>query len=179
MRDWFYEQMAMYSAYHRDGRNQATHHIGVPMIVFSLLVIASTVPITALNDGTLTLATIMISVLLLTYIVAVPLVGVIAVLVYMTLLFFADQIAAQGGNIALFVFLGCFVGGWIIQFVGHAFEGRKPALFDNLLQIFMAPAFLIAELLFTLKLETSLKSEIEARIDKYLPEDKGTPSPAE
>jgi uncharacterized membrane protein YGL010W len=179
MRDWFYEQMAMYSAYHRDGRNQATHHIGVPMIVFSLLVIASTVPITALDDGALTLATIMISVLLLTYIVAVPLVGVIAVLIYMTLLFFADQIATQGGNLPLIVFLGCFIGGWIIQFVGHAFEGRKPALFDNLLQIFMAPAFLIAELLFALKLETGLKSEIEVRIDKYLPEDKGTPSAAE
>ena len=34
----FIEQMAMYTAYHRDGRNKATHFVGVPAIAFSLLV---------------------------------------------------------------------------------------------------------------------------------------------
>ena len=45
MRNWFFEQMAMYSAYHRDGRNQATHHVGVPLIVFSLLILAAHTPV--------------------------------------------------------------------------------------------------------------------------------------
>ena len=169
MRDWFYEQMAMYSAYHRDGRNQATHHIGVPMIVFSLLVIASRVPLYPFESGTLTLAGLLLSILLLAYIVAVPLVGVIAVIIYSVLLYFAEAIGRQGADIALGVFLAAFIGGWIIQFTGHIFEGRKPALFDNLLQIFMAPGFLIAEILFLLGLEPKLKAEITARIDKYLP----------
>lgn len=36
-REWFLDRMGMYAAYHRDWRNQATHHVGVPLIVFSLI----------------------------------------------------------------------------------------------------------------------------------------------
>src|SRR3954452_18097678 len=32
------EQMAVYSAYHQDARNRATHFIGVPIIVLSLFI---------------------------------------------------------------------------------------------------------------------------------------------
>ncbi len=38
MRQYFIEQMAMYSAYHRDFRNRLTHFVGVPAIAFALLV---------------------------------------------------------------------------------------------------------------------------------------------
>ena len=86
----------------------------------------------------------------------------------MVLLYFAKQITPDQSPYLLFT--AFFVGGWIIQFGGHIFEGRKPALFDNLLQIFMAPAFLIAEILFSLKLQSHLQDEITARIDKYLPD---------
>lgn len=168
MRDWFFEQMAMYSAYHRDGRNQATHHIGVPLIVFSIMVLFAQVTVANLAIGTLTLAGVMISVLMLTYIIAVPVIGIIATFIYMTLLYVAEQIGPEGSP--YIIFTACFIGGWIIQFIGHGFEGRKPALFDNFLQIFMAPAFLIAEILFSLKLQGHLLEEINARIDKYAPE---------
>ena len=45
------------------------------------------------------------------------------------------------------VFLATFVLGWIIQLVGHAIEGRRPALADNILQVFNAPLFLTIEVL--------------------------------
>ena len=77
----------------------------------------------------------------------------------------------MGTPAAFKVFVSLFVLGWIIQFTGHIFEKRKPALFDNLVQIFMAPSFLIAEVLFKLGLEQRLKAEIDARIHRYLPED--------
>ncbi len=171
MRNWFYEQIAMYSAYHRDKRNQMTHHLGVPMIVFSIMVLFSLVPVYTFEVGVLTLAGLLISVLLLMYLISAPLVGMVAVLIYTTLLYLAETIGAMGTQVALIVFGALFVGGWIIQFWGHAFEGRKPALFDNLLQIFMAPSFLIAEILFAVGLEQGLKAEIEARMPRYLPAD--------
>ena len=93
-----------------------------------------------------------------------------AALIYGALLYFAQGIAAKGFDTALTVFVTLFVVGWIIQFVGHIFEKRKPALFDNLLQIFMAPSFLIAEVLFLIGLEKGLRAEIDARIEKYLPQ---------
>ena len=169
MRNWFYEQLAMYSAYHRDKRNQMTHHVGVPMIVFSVMVLFSLVTVATFEAGVLTLAGLMITLLLLMYIISAPLVGMVAVLIYMALLYAAEHIGAMGTNTALITFVVLFVGGWIIQFWGHAYEGRKPALFDNLLQIFMAPSFLIAEILFALGLEKGLQAEIAQRMPRYLP----------
>ncbi len=173
MRNWFYEQLAMYSAYHRDKRNQMTHHVGVPMIVFSVMVRFSLVTVATFEIGVLTLAGLMITILLLMYLYSAPLVGMVAVLIYTALLYAAETIGAIGTSTALITFGVLFVVGWIIQFWGHAFEGRKPALFDNLLQIFMAPSFLIAEILFALGLEKGLQAEIEQRMPRYFPDNEG------
>lgn len=173
MRNWFFEQMAMYSAYHRDKRNQMTHHVGVPMIVFSVMVLFAQVTLYTFDGGVVTLAGVLIALLLLMYIISVPMVGLVALIIYSVLLYYAEQIAAMGSTTAFSAFGILFVVGWIIQFWGHAYEGRKPALFDNLLQIFMAPSFLIAEILFALGLQKDLKQEIEARMPKYLPSGSG------
>ena len=37
--DLFKRQLASYAAVHRDRRNKATHFIGIPVIVFSLLLV--------------------------------------------------------------------------------------------------------------------------------------------
>ncbi len=169
MRAWFFEQMAMYSAYHTDKRNQMTHHVGVPMIVFSVMILLSQIPLYEFQSGVLTLAGLLISALLLMYIAAVPMVGLVALIIYSVLLYYAERIGGIGAGTAFTAFGVFFVVGWIIQFWGHAYEGRKPALFDNLLQIFMAPSFLIAELLFALGLLNDLKAEINERMPKYLP----------
>ncbi len=36
-----------------------------------------------------------------------------------------------------------FVTGWILQFVGHAIEGNRPAFFQNPLYFFIAPWWLL------------------------------------
>ena len=56
-----------------------------------------------------------------------------------------------------------FVGGWILQLIGHAFEGRKPALTQNLFQIFVAPLFLCAEVFFALGYKPSVRVAVERR----------------
>ena len=35
--------------------------------------------------------------------------------------------------------LGLFVAGWIFQFIGHAFEGNRPAFFKNPLYLLVGP----------------------------------------
>ena len=56
-----------------------------------------------------------------------------------------------------------FVGGWILQFVGHVYEGRRPALTDNLFQIFVAPIFLVAEAFFALGYKPRLREAVQRR----------------
>ena len=51
----------------------------------------------------------------------------------------------------------------MIQLVGHAVEGRKPALADNVLQIFVAPIFLAAEALFALGYKPALHAAVQKR----------------
>jgi uncharacterized membrane protein YGL010W len=41
------------------------------------------------------------------------------------------------------------VVGWIIQFVGHYYEGRRPAFVDDLIGLLVGPMFVVAELLFS------------------------------
>ena len=31
-------------------------------------------------------------------------------------------------------FIALFVGGWVLQFLGHHYEGKRPALIDNIFQ---------------------------------------------
>jgi uncharacterized membrane protein YGL010W len=63
--------------------------------------------------------------------------------------------------------LGVHVVSWILQFVGHGkYEGRKPALLDNLVQaLFLAPLFVWYEVLFKLGFYPQLKKDVEAAIE--------------
>lgn len=64
--------------------------------------------------------------------------------------------------------IGVHIISWILQFVGHGkYEGRKPALLDNLVQaLFLAPLFVWYEVLFKLGFYKQLKREVESDIEK-------------
>jgi uncharacterized membrane protein YGL010W len=86
---------------------------------------------------------------------ALAMLAVIGLLIWM-----AETIAARGPAQGWAWFGALFVGGWILQLAGHAFEGRKPALVDNLFQIFVAPIFLAAEVFFALGWRTELREKV-------------------
>lgn len=169
MTHWLLEQMAMYSAYHRDGRNRATHFIGVPMIIFSIFLVLSLVRFGDIEQEPLTAAMVLLLPLLALYSTAVPLLGIVSALFLLPMLWWAEVIAREARETIWIIAGICFVGGWIIQLIGHRYEGRKPALTDNILQVFMAPGFLVAELLFALGLLSDLKTDLETRSVKYDP----------
>jgi uncharacterized membrane protein YGL010W len=154
------QQMAVYAAYHRDRRNRLTHFIGVPAIVFAVLIPMNWVPI---GDG-VTLAHVFLGAVLAYYfLLDVPLAAATAAVT--CVLFYAARLVAGTGFVSGWIWFGAFfVVGWIFQLVGHAFEGRKPALADNLFQIFIAPIFLMAELFFALGLKRDLRDKVEARL---------------
>jgi uncharacterized membrane protein YGL010W len=53
--------------------------------------------------------------------------------------------------------------GWLIQFVGHYYEGRKPAFVDDLMGLAVGPLFVVAELAFLLGLRSELREAVELR----------------
>ena len=158
------DQMSVYAAYHQDGRNKATHFIGVPAIMLSLFIPLSWIRFEiGLGNITISAAMVFAAVVLAYYFVLdVPL-ALAMFVVTSALVWGGQQIAALGAVQGWIWFVLLFVGGWILQLVGHVCEGRKPALADNLFQIFVAPVFLAAEVFFALGYKPQLHQKVQQK----------------
>ena len=159
------EQMSTYAAYHQDARNKATHFIGVPLIVLSLFIPLAWLRLdiggVAISAAMLFAAAVIVYYLLLD----VPL-GLAMLVVFALLAWAGERIAMLGAVAGWSWFAVLFVGGWILQLVGHVYEGRRPALADNLFQIFVAPIFLAAEAFFALGYKPGLQEAVQRRAMK-------------
>jgi uncharacterized membrane protein YGL010W len=162
-RDWFLDQLAMYAAYHTDRRNQFTHYVGVPLIIFSILIVLDQ----ARLGESFSAAILVLGVLLSSYLVAVPVVGILSLIICVPLYLAAESVAVMAPMTRWLVTAACFVVGWAIQFIGHVYEGRRPAFTVNMLQIFMAPGFLVAEMMFSVGLQRSLAEALHLRAQKF------------
>ncbi len=153
---FFSRQLAMYASYHRDTRNRATHFIGIPAIVFSILVPLALVPIGGVSAAPLVALAAVIG-----WIALDRIIGLAMLVMMVPMLLIAESIAGYGSATAWTVFAVFFVGGWVFQLVGHIWEGRRPALTDNLFQAFIGPMFIMAEVLMALGLKQDLKATID------------------
>ena len=155
------EQMSTYAAYHQDARNKATHFIGVPVIVLSLFIPLAWLRIDAVSAAMIAAAALAVYYLVLDLALGLAMLVVLAVLAWL-----GERIAMQGAVAGWTWFGVLFVGGWILQLVGHVYEGRRPALADNLFQIFVAPIFLAAEAFFALGYKPGLQEAVQRRAMK-------------
>ena len=156
------QQMGFYAAYHQDARNKATHFVGVPMIVFGLFIALGWARV-EVGGLALSAAMLLAAVVLVWYfLLDVPL-ALAMLMLNAGLLYLAALVSAQPIGTGLAWFAVFFVGGWVIQLIGHVYEGRKPALVDNLFQIFVAPIFLAAEVFFALGYKPALHAAVQQR----------------
>jgi uncharacterized membrane protein YGL010W len=81
---------------------------------------------------------------------------------------YANHLTSTYGMQANYIAIGVHIVSWVVQFVGHLiFEGRAPALLDNLVQaLFLAPFFVWLEVLFALGYRPELKSRLENAVKK-------------
>ena len=160
------EQMSNYAAYHRDARNKATHFVGVPLIALSLFIPLAW-PRIEFAGVAISAAMVLMALFIVYYLMLDVVLGLAMLVVFGVLLWAGGRIAALGTVQGWIGFAALFIGGWIIQFVGHIFEGRRPALFDNLFQsIFIAPIFLCAEVFFALGYKPGLHTAVEQRAQR-------------
>jgi uncharacterized membrane protein YGL010W len=68
-----------------------------------------------------------------------------------------------------------FITGWVLQFIGHYYEGRKPAFVDDLVGLLVGPMFVVGEALFAAGLCRPLAQEIERRTGPTLIRDLAHP----
>jgi uncharacterized membrane protein YGL010W len=158
------ELMSKYAAYHRDRRNIATHFVGIPLIVFAVGALLAR-PHFVIGGLELTPASIAWGLTTLWYLTRGNLALGIATAIANLLLIMA---ALPLGQLAIGPWLawslGTFVLGWAIQFVGHYYEGKKPAFVDDIRGLLVGPMFVTGEALFALGWGKSLSTEIENRV---------------
>ncbi|KAK5126865.1 hypothetical protein LTR08_004565 [Meristemomyces frigidus] len=164
------KQLLFYGAYHDHPVNVAIHIICVPVLLLTGFLFGTntpalplppwmTIPNLPANLGT-------IACLLYTtlYILMEPVAGGMFAPILIGGTAYANYLTSTYGMQANNIAIGVHIFSWLAQFVGHGiFEGRAPALLDNLVQaIFLAPLFVWLEVLFAF----GYRPELKARLDK-------------
>ena len=152
------DHLSQYAAYHRDPRNIVSHFIGIPLIVVAVAVLLSR-PQWA-GGSPAVLLTLGAAVFYLRLELRL---GLLMTLLLGLAVWLGHSLAALSTGAWLGWGVGLFVVGWGIQFVGHYYEGRKPAFIDDVTGLIVGPLFVVVELGFLLGWRGDLKREIEAR----------------
>jgi uncharacterized membrane protein YGL010W len=127
-----------YAFYHQSTGNKICHFIGIPLIIFSLLVILRSIVVYHWFTGAEILILLsFIYYLMLDFRLALGMLFVVCVL---------DAAAWRIPDIR--IGLAVLVVGWIFQGIGHAvYEKRSPAFTRNLVHLMVGPLFLLNEAL--------------------------------
>ena len=141
------KQMDIYQKYHTKKLTKLSHVIGVPCIILAiqiLLILFSHKVI-----GSTILSWIILSALMIYYFLFDIYLGLLTNFVLISLMCLAQFLLYS--DYAFILSINLFTLGWILQFLGHYYEGNKPAFFVNFLQMFIAPIFLMAEFVLLIK----------------------------
>ncbi len=157
--------MAQYAAYHRDRRNIATHFVGIPLIVFAVSALLARAEFT-LADAPMNAAILLWGASALWYLTRGNLLLGAATALVNGVLTALAMTATHDTTTAswLAIGVGSFVVGWVFQFVGHYYEGKKPAFVDDLVGLLVGPMFVVGEGMFMLGWGRPLLAEIERRV---------------
>lgn len=134
-----------YASYHRDFRNKLTHYVGIPMIVFAVIGMLQHVTLFPAGGIVIDLA-MLIMVGTLLYYLSLNIMAGLA----MTASFVLCYVGATYVSFKILVVL--FVVGWIFQFIGHYFEGKKPAFLKNGVHLLIGPVWIANDALKVLHL---------------------------
>lgn len=156
------DHLSTYAAYHRDRRNVATHFIGIPLIVVALAALLSR-PAIEIAGVPLSAAAAVSALAVIFYLRLDTRFGLVMTALFGLALWAGRAVAALPTPAWLAIGLGGFAVGWVFQFVGHYWEGRKPAFVDDLIGLIVGPLFVVAEVAFALGWRKPVQQAIEAR----------------
>lgn len=156
------DQLSQYADYHRDPRNIRTHVVGVPMILLAVVILLSRPAwsVGGLPCSPAVLAALAASVYYCRLDVRY---GIAMALVLAALLALSAPLAQQSTAMWLGWGVGLFAVGWVIQFVGHWWEGRKPAFMDDIVGLLIGPLFVMAEIGYSMGLRREVHDAVQAR----------------
>ena len=126
--------IAHYGESHQNPRNEVIHFIAIALIMLSLVgMLFALHPFVAYAF----VATSMVYYARLSGVFLVSMVLWSALTVAM--------VFAMGPRV-LAISMAIFVGAWILQFIGHRIEGKKPSFFEDIQYLWIGPLFVLSKL---------------------------------
>ena len=126
--------IAHYGESHKNPGNEVIHFIAIPLIMLSLLgMMYALHPFAAYSF----VAASMVYYARLSWVFFVA-------MVLWSAITFAGVFAM--GALVLPVSAAIFVGAWILQFIGHKMEGKKPSFFEDIQYLWVGPLFVLSKL---------------------------------
>ncbi|EKD77010.1 MAG: putative membrane spanning protein [uncultured bacterium] len=142
------EQLATYKQQHTNRMNRLTHYFGIPMIIFSLLMLLNWISIDIATKWQISFAWIFLIGTLAYYFFLNVRLAVAATIIMIPVAGIAMWMARPTPTaFSTSFFLLLFIGGWALQFLGHYFEKQKPAFFLSAQQLLIGPLFVLLEAL--------------------------------
>jgi uncharacterized membrane protein YGL010W len=126
--------LAHYEKSHRNPKNEVIHFIAIPLIMLSLVGMVFAIhPYLAYAF----IAASMVYYARLSWIF-------LLVMTVWSLLSIALVFAM--GPMVLALSVTIFIGAWILQFIGHKLEGKKPSFFEDIQYLWVGPLFVLSKL---------------------------------
>ncbi len=126
--------LAHYGLSHQNPVNERIHFVAIPLIMLSLLgLLYALHPFAAYAFVAASLI----------YYARLSVVFLVTML--MGSLLALSLVKLMGGAV-LWVSAAVFLGAWVMQFVGHKIEGKKPSFFEDLQYLWVGPLFVLSKL---------------------------------
>lgn len=126
--------LAHYGESHQNAQNELIHFIAIPLIMLSLVGMLFAIhPYVAYAFVAASMV----------YYVRLSVVFLLTMLLLSAL---AIALVFAMGSRVLPISVAIFVSAWIMQFVGHKLEGKKPSFFEDIQYLWVGPLFVLSKL---------------------------------
>ena len=126
--------LAHYGESHQNPRNELIHFIAIPLIMLSLVgMMFALHPFVAYAFMAASMV----------FYARLSVVFLLTMVVWSVL---AVWLLFAMGPLLLPISIAIFVGAWILQFIGHRIEGKKPSFFEDIQYLWVGPLFVLSKL---------------------------------
>ncbi len=142
---------AEYAESHRNATNKLIHWICVPLIFWTILGFISIIPSKAIGFRYIgEISYVSFAAIALVTIFYMRLSVLISLMMFFVMILmesFAYGINIRFKGDSWMVYLSVFIATWILQFVGHQIEGKKPSFLKDLQFLLVGPIWLLSFIL--------------------------------
>ncbi|WP_294240037.1 DUF962 domain-containing protein [uncultured Chryseobacterium sp.] len=142
---------AEYAESHRNATNKLIHWICVPLIFWTILGFISIIPSKAIGFRYIgEISYVSFAAIALVTIFYMRLSVLISLMMFFVMILmesFAYGINIRFKGESWMVYLSVFIATWILQFVGHKIEGKKPSFIKDLQFLLVGPIWLLSFIL--------------------------------